>query len=68
MSQTDSRVILDMNGAEALLGKGDMLYAPANLSRPIRGQAAYVSVSEVSKVVHFVSKQRKPDILGRISI
>lgn len=61
-NKTDSRVILDMNGAEALLGKGDMLYAPANLSKPIRGQAAFVSANEVSKITHFISKQRKPDI------
>jgi len=62
VSKVDSRTILDMNGADALLGKGDMLYAPANLNKPIRGQAAFLSTNEVSKVVHFIKKQRKPDI------
>lgn len=62
MSQVDSRTILDAKGAESLLGKGDMLYAPAELNKPIRGQAAFVSVNEISKVVHFIKKQRKPEI------
>jgi S-DNA-T family DNA segregation ATPase FtsK/SpoIIIE len=62
VSKVDSRTILDMNGADALLGKGDMLYAPANLNKPIRGQAAFLSTNEVSKVVHFIKKQRKPEI------
>jgi S-DNA-T family DNA segregation ATPase FtsK/SpoIIIE len=62
MSKVDSRTILDMNGADALLGRGDMLYAPADISKPLRGQAAFVSTEEISKVVHFCKKQRKPDI------
>ncbi len=53
-SGTDSRVILDMNGAEDLLGNGDMLYAPQNLSKPIRVQGAFVSDDEVSAVVDFL--------------
>ncbi|MCR4693869.1 MAG: DNA translocase FtsK [Pseudobutyrivibrio sp.] len=53
-SGTDSRVILDMNGAEDLLGNGDMLYAPQNLSKPIRVQGAFVSDDEVSAVVEFL--------------
>ena len=53
-SGTDSRVILDMNGAEDLLGNGDMLYAPQNLSKPIRVQGAFVSDDEVSSVVDFL--------------
>lgn len=53
-SGNDSRVILDMNGAEDLLGNGDMLYAPQNLSKPVRIQGAFVSDDEVSAVVDFL--------------
>lgn len=61
MSQVDSRTILDTKGAETLLGRGDMLYAPYDLNKPIRGQAALVTRDEITKVVHFIKKQRKPD-------
>jgi DNA segregation ATPase FtsK/SpoIIIE, S-DNA-T family len=57
-SQVDSRTILDTKGAEALLGKGDMLYAPANIVKPVRGQAAFVR-DEIPKIVTFIRKQRK---------
>ena len=53
-SQVDSRTILDMVGAEKLLGKGDMLYAPAGSSKPTRIQGAFVSDEEVEKIVDFV--------------
>lgn len=53
-SGTDSRVILDMNGAEKLLGKGDMLYFPAKLTKPLRVQGAFVSDKEVEAVVNFL--------------
>ena len=53
-SQVDSRTILDMVGAEKLLGKGDMLYAPAGASKPTRIQGAFVSDDEVEKIVDFV--------------
>ena len=52
-SGVDSRTILDMNGAEKLLGKGDMLYFPSNIPKPIRVQGAFVSDEEVSKVVQY---------------
>ncbi|MCX7698917.1 MAG: DNA translocase FtsK 4TM domain-containing protein [Candidatus Goldbacteria bacterium] len=68
MSQVDSRTILDTKGAETLLGRGDMLYAPADLNKPIRGQAALITGQEISKVVHFLSKQRKPDISPEFQI
>lgn len=58
-SQTDSRTILDMGGAEKLLGRGDMLYLPAGTSKPIRVQGAFVSDEEVEKVVEFVTNQQK---------
>lgn len=60
-SQTDSRTILDMGGAEKLLGRGDMLYLPAGQSKPIRVQGAFVSDEEVEKVVAFVTKQQKAE-------
>ncbi|MFQ3681005.1 DNA translocase FtsK 4TM domain-containing protein [Roseiflexus sp.] len=52
-SQTDSRVILDMNGAEQLLGRGDMLYMAADAARPIRLQGTWVSEAEVERIVQF---------------
>ncbi len=53
-SKIDSRTILDMMGAEKLLGKGDMLYFPASAGKPIRAQGAYVSLSEIEKVCGFI--------------
>ena len=53
-SQVDSRTILDMVGAEKLLGKGDMLFYPAGASKPARIQGAFVSDSEVEKIVGFI--------------
>jgi S-DNA-T family DNA segregation ATPase FtsK/SpoIIIE len=57
VSQVDSRTILDMGGAEKLLGNGDMLFHPMGLSKPVRMQGAYISDSEINKVVDFI-KQR----------
>ena len=56
-SQVDSRTILDMAGAEKLLGKGDMLYYPVGIPKPIRVKGAYVSDKEVEMVVDFVKNQ-----------
>ncbi|WP_223375921.1 DNA translocase FtsK [Schnuerera sp. xch1] len=56
-SQVDSRTILDMPGAEKLLGKGDMLFYPSNLSKPIRIQGAFISDTEVKKVVDYLKEQ-----------
>jgi S-DNA-T family DNA segregation ATPase FtsK/SpoIIIE len=53
-SHIDSRVILDMNGAEKLLGNGDMLFSPAGINKPQRIQGAYISDSEVESLVSFV--------------
>jgi S-DNA-T family DNA segregation ATPase FtsK/SpoIIIE len=53
-SKIDSRTILDMMGAEKLLGKGDMLYFPASVGKPIRAQGAYLSLSEIERVCGFV--------------
>ncbi len=56
-SGVDSRTILDMNGAEKLLGKGDMLFYPQGYSKPARVQGAFVSDREVSDVVDFLKNQ-----------
>lgn len=56
-SQVDSRTILDMAGAEKLLGKGDMLFFPSNYSKPVRIQGAFISDAEVEKVVEFLTGQ-----------
>ena len=58
-STTDSRTILDMGGAEKLLGRGDMLFLPIGSSKPIRVQGAYLSDQDVEKVVEFVISQQK---------
>ena len=60
-SQIDSRTILDMAGAEKLLGKGDMLFAPIGANKPIRVQGAFISDNEVEKLVEFVKAQREPE-------
>ncbi|MEA4888265.1 MAG: DNA translocase FtsK [Clostridiaceae bacterium] len=56
-SQVDSRTILDMAGAEKLLGKGDMLYYPQSSAKPIRGQGAFVTDSEVERVLTAIKAQ-----------
>ena len=61
-SQTDSRVILDANGAESLLGQGDMLFKPLGTSRLQRLQGAYVSEEEVALVVEQVKAQREQEV------
>ena len=58
-SQIDSRTILDMGGAEKLLGRGDMLFLPVGASKPIRVQGAFLSDQEVEDVVDFVISQQK---------
>jgi S-DNA-T family DNA segregation ATPase FtsK/SpoIIIE len=56
-SQFDSRTILDMAGAERLVGKGDMLFNPLGLSKPIRVQGAFISDAEVKRVIDFLIEQ-----------
>lgn len=60
-SQTDSRTILDMSGAEKLLGRGDMLFTCAELAKPKRIQGAFVSSEEIEDVVAFLKQQGEPD-------
>lgn len=59
-SQIDSRTILDMAGAEKLIGKGDMLFAPMGASKPIRVQGAFISDSEIDSMVEFIKAQGQP--------
>ena len=59
-SQTDSRVILDVNGAEALLGQGDMLYKPLGTSKMQRVQGAYITEDEIRRIVDACRKQGEP--------
>ena len=61
-SQTDSRVILDQNGAESLLGQGDMLFRPASESRGARIQGAYITEEEIEKITAHWAKQGEPDL------
>ena len=61
-SQTDSRTILDMGGAEKLLGKGDMLFYPLGAAKPVRLQGAFISEGESEKVIDFVKSQIKEEV------
>jgi S-DNA-T family DNA segregation ATPase FtsK/SpoIIIE len=61
-SQTDSRVILDQNGAESLLGQGDMLFSPVGSSRLQRIQGAYVDEPQIAKLTDFWRKQGEPEL------
>jgi S-DNA-T family DNA segregation ATPase FtsK/SpoIIIE len=70
-SGIDSRTIIDMNGAEKLVGKGDMLYYPSDFPKPIRVQGAFISDKEVENIVEFLKKTQEPEyddaILEKIS-
>jgi len=57
-TKIDSRTILDMNGAEQLLGQGDMLFLPAGMPKPIRIQNAFISTDEVEKITNFIYVQK----------
>lgn len=63
-SKTDSRTILDMNGAESLLGRGDMLFLPPGRGDPIRLHGAYISAKEAKDVVDLVAKNHLARMLG----
>ncbi len=60
-SQADSRVILDVGGAEKLVGHGDMLFLPAGSSKPIRVQGSYIAEREIAAIVGFIKRQRQAD-------
>lgn len=59
-SKVDSRTVLDMNGAENLLGKGDLLFIRPGDARPVRGQCSFVSDEEVRRVIDFIKTQQTP--------
>jgi DNA segregation ATPase FtsK/SpoIIIE, S-DNA-T family len=61
-SQTDSRVILDQNGAESLLGQGDMLFSPVGSSRLQRIQGAYIDESQIAKLTDLWRRQGEPEL------
>ena len=67
-SQIDSRTILDQQGAEKLLGAGDMLYLGGDMSKPVRLQSAYISESEVKRVVKYLADEYKDEIRGEITL
>lgn len=60
-SGTDSRTILDANGAEKLLGRGDMLFKPIDENHPLRLQGAFLSDEDVEQLVDYIKEQRSPD-------
>ncbi|MDZ7317986.1 MAG: DNA translocase FtsK [candidate division KSB1 bacterium] len=60
-SKTDSRTILDMNGAEKLLGRGDMLFLPPGSPEPIRIHGAYISHEEIKRIVEHIRQQPAPE-------
>lgn len=66
-SQIDSRTILDMGGAESLLGAGDMLYLSSDMQKPVRLQTAYINEQEVKKVVSYI-KQHNAGSLGSLDL
>ncbi|MGI6318561.1 MAG: DNA translocase FtsK [Dethiobacteria bacterium] len=59
-SQIDSRTILDLGGAEKLLGRGDMLYYPIGVHKPLRVQGAYISERDIIKLVEYIRQQESP--------
>ncbi|MEO6913785.1 MAG: DNA translocase FtsK, partial [Candidatus Baltobacteraceae bacterium] len=67
-SQVDSRTILDMGGAERLLGRGDMLYLPIDAPKPVRSQGALITGAEVNRLVDFWAKQARPDNLLEVDV
>ncbi|MDP8233801.1 MAG: DNA translocase FtsK 4TM domain-containing protein [Candidatus Saelkia tenebricola] len=60
-SKVDSRTVLDMNGADKLIGKGDLLFIPPGTSKPCRAQGTLISDKEIDNVVAFIKNQRQPD-------
>ena len=65
-SQADSRVILDMNGAEKLVGHGDLLFAPSSASKPTRLQAAWVTEKEIQQISEWIRAQREPEYQAHV--
>lgn len=66
-SQTDSRTILDVGGAEKLLGRGDMLYMPIGYSKPLRVQGAWLSDADAAAILDHYKKQGEPDYIDGVA-
>ncbi|MFZ7128736.1 MAG: DNA translocase FtsK [Desulfobacterales bacterium] len=66
-SKTDSRTIIDTNGAESLLGMGDMLFLPPGTGRLQRIHGAYISEAEIARIIDFLKNQAKPDYLESVT-
>lgn len=60
-TQVDSRTVLDMKGAESLLGKGDLLFMRPGDAKPVRGQCSFVSDEETNRVIDYIKKQANPE-------
>ncbi len=67
-SQIDSRTILDQQGAEKLLGAGDMLYLGGEMSKPVRLQSAFISENEVKRVVKYLADEYRDEIMNEINL
>ncbi|MDP2929460.1 MAG: DNA translocase FtsK, partial [Candidatus Omnitrophota bacterium] len=65
-SKVDSRTVLDINGADKLLGKGDMLFIEPGASRPVRAQCSLISDKEIEKITDFIKSQRAPEYVEEI--
>jgi S-DNA-T family DNA segregation ATPase FtsK/SpoIIIE len=65
-SKVDSRTVLDMNGADKLLGRGDMLFVEPGASKPVRAQCSLISDKEIERITDFVKGQRKPEYVEAI--
>jgi len=67
-SKVDSRTIIDSNGAEALLGQGDMLFLPPASSRLIRVHGSFASEAEIKRITDFIRKQAEPDYNEEVTL
>jgi len=65
-SKTDSRTIIDSNGAETLLGNGDMLFLPPGTAKLQRIHGAYISEEELAKIIEFLKEQKAPEYVSDI--
>jgi S-DNA-T family DNA segregation ATPase FtsK/SpoIIIE len=65
-SKVDSRTVLDINGADKLLGRGDMLFIEPGASRPVRAQCSLISDKEIEKITDFIKSQRPPEYIEEI--
>jgi S-DNA-T family DNA segregation ATPase FtsK/SpoIIIE len=67
-SKTDSRTVLDQNGADALLGRGDMLFIEPGTDKPLRAQGGLILDDEIDRLTEFIKKQREPEFVDDIAL